>query len=345
MGNELMVDMIRKVVDRENLTEEEAQLAMGCIMDGKATDAQIAGLATALRMKGETVDEITGFARAMIERIQHRPHLREKLLDTCGTGGDGGKTFNISTASAIVAASAGARVAKHGNRSVSSQSGSADVLEELGVSVNLPPDRVEECLERCGFAFYFAPQFHPAMKHAARARSEMKIRTIFNLLGPLTNPARARRQILGVYDASLLELLPRVLQRLGVERALVVASADGLDEVSISAPTHVAELHDDKIRRYTITPEELGLDTSPLEQVRGGDAKTNAQIIQQVFDGTPGPAMDIILANAGAALYLTDLASSWKEGVGLARHQIQSGAVREKLQQICNVTEVLSRVS
>ncbi len=337
-----ITDGIRKVVDGEDLTRQEALEVMGQIMDGDASPAQISSLITALRMKGETVEEVTGFALAMRERIQNRPARRQGLLDTCGTGGDGGRTFNISTAAAIVAAAGGVKVAKHGNRAVSGQSGSADVLEALQIRTNLEPHRVSQCLEQTGFAFFFAPHFHPAMKHAIGPRREIRIRTVFNLLGPLTNPAGAETQILGVYDSCLLHTLPKVLANLGVRRALVVASEDGLDEVSVSAKTHVAELRDGHIQHYEIVPEELGLQRFPLSSVAGGRPEENARIIMEVFQGAQGGPRDIVLANAGAALYIAGKTRSWQEGIQLAKELLDSGAAYQKLLEIKQVTEALA---
>jgi len=340
-----IVDGIRKVVEGGNLSREEALAVMGQIMDGEASPAQISSFITALRMKGETAEEVTGFAMAMRRRIVPLPVDGKGLLDTCGTGGDGGKTFNISTAAAIVAAAGGATVAKHGNRAVSGQSGSADVLEALGIRTQLRPEQVGQCLDRTGFAFFFAPYFHPAMKHAVGPRREIRIRTVFNLLGPLTNPAGAEAQIVGVYDVRLLETIPEVLANLGVRRAMVVSSQDGLDEVSVSAETHVAELRDGQIRRYVIGPEQLGLHRHPLASVAGGPPEHNARIIQDIFQGRQGGPRDIVLANAGAALYIADKASDWQEGVVLAARLLDSGTAWEKLQQICRVTEELTHDS
>lgn len=337
-----IVEGIRKVVEGSDLSREEALAVMGQIMGGEASPAQISSFITALRMKGETVEEVTGFAMAMRQRVVPLPVRREGLLDTCGTGGDGGKTFNISTAAAIVAAAGSVFVAKHGNRAVSGRSGSADVLEALGIRTQLEPEQVGRCLERTGFAFFFAPSFHPAMKHAVGPRREIRIRTVFNLLGPLTNPAGAEAQIVGVYDVSLLETIPEVLANLGVRRALVVASEDGLDEVSVSADTHVAELRDGRIRRYVVSPESLGLSRHPLADVAGGPPEHNAEIIRGVFQGKRGGPRDIVLANAGAALYVAGKADDWKEGIALAARLLDSGAAREKLQQIRRVTEELA---
>ncbi|MFO7263486.1 MAG: anthranilate phosphoribosyltransferase [Bacillaceae bacterium G1] len=340
-----IVDGIRKLVDGVHLTRSEARAVMDQIMDGAASPAQISSFITALRMKGETVEEVTGFAMAMRQRVTPIPVVRQGLLDTCGTGGDGGKTFNISTAAAIVAAAGGVPVAKHGNRAVSGKSGSADVLEVLGIRTQLVPEQVAQCLSETGFAFFFAPIFHPAMKHAVGPRREIRIRTVFNLLGPLTNPASAETQIVGVYDVQLLNTVPEVLANLGVRRAMVVASEDGLDEVSVSAPTYVAELRDGRIRRYIIEPEQLGLQRHPLASIAGGTPEHNARIIEDVFQGATGGPRDIVLANAGAALYIAGKADHWQEGIALASQLLDTGAAWEKLQQIRRVTEALTHDS
>ncbi|OGX61608.1 MAG: anthranilate phosphoribosyltransferase, partial [Paenibacillus sp. RIFOXYA1_FULL_44_5] len=279
---------IAAVVSGKSLTRDEARGAMTKIMDGEATPAQIASLVTALRMKGETIDEIAGFAEIMREKGNHVDTVREDLLDTCGTGGDGAETFNISTASAIVAAAGGIRVAKHGNRAMSSKSGSADVLEALGVNIQLNAEQVGECLDATGIGFMFAQVFHQSMKHAAVPRREIGIRTVFNLLGPLTNPAGADRQLLGVFERGKTELVARVLQELGVKRAMVVSSYDGLDEISISAPTQVTELRNNEVRTYEISPELLGLRQYSIRDVAGGSAETNANIIRNIFAGERG---------------------------------------------------------
>jgi anthranilate phosphoribosyltransferase len=336
---------IGKVVGGAHLTREEAKAAMSAIMEGVATPAQIGGLLTALRLKGETADEIGGFAEIMRSKASTVRTERDHLLDTCGTGGDGADTFNISTASAIVAAAGGIRVAKHGNRAMSSKSGSADVLEALGVNIGLTAEQAAQCLERVGICFMFAQAHHPSMKHAAGPRKEIGIRTVFNLLGPLTNPAGADRQLLGIFDRNRTELIAEVLRSLGIKRGLVVASYDGLDEISISAATKVTELKDGDIRTFDLTPDELGLRAYPLSDVVGGDAQTNAEIIRSVYGGMKGACRDIVLANAGACFYVTGRCSTLQEGVKLAAAVIDSGQASEKLEQLVRATGELSHVS
>jgi anthranilate phosphoribosyltransferase len=331
----MILEAIERAVRDEDLDRATADAAMEDILSGRATDAQIASLVTALRIKGETLDEIVGFAAAMrrhatpIFAANRGP--KEMLVDTCGTGGDASGTFNVSTTAAFVVAGAGARVAKHGNRSISSQCGSADVLEALGVNLALEPERIGEAIERVGIGFLFAPRLHAAMKHAMRARQELRLRTIFNLLGPLTNPAGAAAQVLGVYDASYAELMARALGELGSERAFVVHGADGLDEISLSGETHVAELRDAGVRSYTVVPEDFGLRRAPLEAIAGGDVATNARIIRRVLRGELGPHREIVQANAAAALVAAGRAADWLEGVHLAAQAIDSGAARAKL--------------
>lgn len=311
------------------------------ILSGKASDAQIVGLLTGLRIKGETVDELVGFATVMRRHASPvfsglRLPPDAVLVDTAGTGGDARGTFNISTAAAFVIAGAGVHVAKHGNRAFTSSCGSADVLEEMGVRMDLPMERVAQAIEEIGIGFLYAPAAHTAMRHAMNARRELKVRTVFNLLGPLTNPARASAQIVGVYDASLTELLARALGDLGVRRAFVVHGADGLDEISISGETYIAELREGMVRSYTVAPEDFGLSRAPLESVRGGDAKHNAQIIKRLLGhrDTPhehGAHRDIVLGNSAAALVAAARATDFLDGVRLAAESIDSGAARGKL--------------
>ncbi|QQE72750.1 anthranilate phosphoribosyltransferase [Brevibacillus composti] len=322
-----------------------AQAAMGEIMDGKATPAQIGAFLAGMRMKGEQTEEIIGFAQAMRERAVRFPLNVQGMVDTCGTGGDGSHTFNISTAAAIVAASAGVPIAKHGNRAVSSKSGSADVLEALGVPITLSPEDAAACLRATNLCFLFAPLYHQAMKHAAGPRKELAVRTVFNLLGPLTNPAGATRQLLGIYDASLLQTVAEVLRELGIERALVVAGADGLDELTVTGSSYIAELRDGVITRYEITPEEFGLHRYPPSDLRGGDAQENARIIEAVYNGERGAARDIVLLNAGAILYLADRVSSIQQGVIKAAELIDGGIVKEKLEQFRQVAGGLTHAS
>jgi anthranilate phosphoribosyltransferase len=325
---------IRRVIDGQHLSRDEMHEVFGQVMDGAASDVLKSALLVALRMKGETAEEITGAAMAMRERVTPLDVNRDDLVDTCGTGGDGLGTFNISTLAALVAAGAGANVAKHGNRAVSSSCGSADVLSALGVHIDLDAPRMSEVLRRAGIAFLFAPKLHPAMAAVASVRKELGVRTIFNVLGPLTNPAFAKRQVLGVYAPRLVEVVAQVLAALGARHGLVVHSLDGLDEISISAPTRVCEVRDGGLRSYEITPEELGLSRHPIESVAGGDARENAAIAREILSGANGARHDIVVANAGAALYVGGLAPSIRDGVALAKDSIASGRAREKLQQL-----------
>jgi len=329
----MLTHALDQILKGSHLHRDVAEEAMGEIMDGKATPAQIGAFLASLRLKGEQVEEIIGFARAMRERATRFPIDLPGLVDTCGTGGDGSNTFNISTASAIVAASDGVRIAKHGNRAVSSKSGSADVLEALGVPVNLSPEDAADCLRVTNLCFLFAPLYHQAMKHAAGPRKELAVRTVFNLLGPLTNPAGASHQLMGVYDVQLLPTVAAVLRELDVKRALVVAGSDGLDELTVTGTSHIAELRDGQIHSYEIDPEQFGLRRHEKDALRGGDAHENAAIIHDVFAGARGAARDIVLLNAGAILYLTDRVCSIGEGVIRAAELIDDGRVLRKLEQ------------
>jgi anthranilate phosphoribosyltransferase len=336
---------LAKLVNGENLTREEAFSAMTTIMRGEATPAQIGGTIIALRMKGETVDEITGFAEAMRAFSNHVTTENKNLLDTCGTGGSGIHKFNISTSSAVIAAAAGVRVAKHGNRAMSGKAGSADVLEALGVNINLTAEQAAICLERTGICFMFAQLYHPALKHSAAPRRELGVRNIFNMLGPLANPANADRQLIGLYDRTRTATVAEVLSRLGLKKAMVVGSYDGLDEISLSAPTQVSELRDGEIITYDITPELLGLSTVPLGAVQGGTATENAEIIHRVFNGEKSPYRDVVLANAGACIYIAGRANTLPEGVRIAAETIDSGKAISKLQQWIATTGEVSHVS
>jgi anthranilate phosphoribosyltransferase len=344
-----MSDIVREalgyVIEGGVLNRERARRVMESIMDGEATPAQIGSLLTALRVRGETVEEITGFAEAMRAKAARLQNRGGALLDTCGTGGDGGKTFNISTAAAIIAAAGGVRVAKHGNRAMSSKSGSADVLEALGVTIQLEPEQAQACLEEVGICFMFAPVYHSSMKHAAGPRRELGFRTVFNLLGPLTNPASADRQLLGVYDRGKTEVLARVLKELGLKRALVVSSTDGLDEISISAPTQVTELKDGEVRTYEVEPEKFGLSRAPLGSIAGGDAAENAEIIRSILRGERGARRDVTLLNAGACFYLHGSCPTIEEGIALAAEMVDSGRALAKLEQLVQFTGELSHVS
>jgi len=334
----IIQEAIRRAMRRENLSATEAEAAMGEIMSGNATQAQIGAFLAALGTKGETAEEITGCARAMRRSATPvRPQSRD-LVDTCGTGGDGRHTFNISTTAALVAAGAGLKVAKHGNRSISSRCGSADVLAALGVRVDLPPERVAACVDEVGLAFLFAPSLHPAMKHAMGARRELGVRTVFNVLGPLTNPAGATVQVLGVFDPQLTETLARVLLALGVRAAFVVHGADGLDELSTTGPNRVSELRDGEVRTFTLDPLDLGLPRSRLSDLQGDDAATNAAITRSVLAGERGPRRDIVLLNAGAALVAAGLASDLREGVAQAAQAIDTGRAREVLERLVAFT-------
>lgn len=331
-------EAIEKLVNRVNLSEAETTDVMNQIMTGEATPLQVASFLTALRVKGETVEEITGAARVMREKA-HRVNVGSKtVLDTCGTGGDQKGTFNISTASAFVVAGAGVNVAKHGNRSVSSQSGSADVLGALGVKIDAPKERVEACIDKVGIGFLFAPLLHEAMKYAVQPRRDIGIRTVFNLLGPLTNPAMASHQLLGLYSGELVGVVAHVLKNLGSVRAMAVHGLEGLDEISLCGPTKVAELRDGQVKEYTIEPEPLGLKKCRLEDLRGGNAEASAAIVRGVLRGDQGPARDVVLLNSGAALYVSGTAATIAEGLRLAAESIDSGKARQKLEQLIQMT-------
>ncbi len=335
-----MQSAIRAVTERRDLSDSEMTAVMRLIMTGQATPAQIGGFLVGLRMKGETVDEIAAAARLMRElatRVEVDP---THLVDTCGTGGDGARTFNISTASAFVAAAAGARVAKHGNRSVSSSSGSADLLEAAGVRLDLSPEQVARCIDEAGVGFMFAPQHHGAMKHAIGPRREMGVRTLFNLLGPLTNPAHAPNQVIGVFSDQWLEPVARVLGKLGSRHVLVVHAADGMDEISISGPTHVAELKGGDVARYTISPEEFGLVAAPRDALVVDSSAQSLAIVLGVLDGEPGPAADIVALNAGAAIHVAGLAATLADGVLRAREIIAGGEGRVRLEELARVSKL-----
>lgn len=324
---------ISKVIESKDLHEEEAYQAMDCIMTGGATDAQIASFITALRMKGETIAELTGFAKVMRQKAATIPNGID-AIDIVGTGGDMANTFNISTTASFVVAGAGLKVAKHGNRSVSSKSGSADVLEQLGVNISLTPEQAAACLEQCGICFLFAQKFHSSMKFAANARREIGIRTVFNILGPLANPAMTNYIVLGVYEQTLMETMAKVLMNLGIKGAMIVHSNDGLDEVSISDSTMVCEIKNEKIIEYKIDPKDYLIERTDLTAVIGGTAKENAAITLEILNGKQGPQRDIVVLNAACALYTGGLASCLKEGVQLAQESIDNGKALEKLEQL-----------
>lgn len=329
-----MQQAIKAVTERRDLSAEEMSATMRLIMTGEATPAQVGGFLVGLRMKGESIDEITAAASVMRDLASKVDVDTDHLVDTCGTGGDSSGSFNISTASALVVAAAGGKVAKHGNRSITSKSGSADVLETAGVNLDISAEQVAECVNEIGVGFMFAPLHHSAMKHAIGPRREMAVRTIFNVLGPLTNPAGAPNQVLGVFSKDLVEPLAHVLQRLGSEHVLVVHADDGMDEISISSPTFVAELRDGEVTSYTIQPEDFAMSRADLEQIRATDSAHSLEIIKSVFSNTDGPAKDIVCLNAGAAIYAAGLASSLAEGVKQAQEVISSGLVNEKLDQL-----------
>jgi anthranilate phosphoribosyltransferase len=338
----MIIDALKKLADHLHLTEDEMTAAMNEIMEGACTDAQIACFLTALRLKGETADEITAAARVMRHKALSVPvKNRAGLIDIVGTGGDGAHTFNISTAAAFVACGAGLRVAKHGNRSVSSRSGSADVMEKLGVIIDLTPESVGRCIDETGMGFLFAPKFHLAMKYATPVRREIGIRTLFNMLGPLTNPADADIQLIGVYDERLCAVFAGVLERLGRKRALIVHGMDGLDELSLSAETEVYDLSPSGIVSYRVRPEDAGLARAAFDSVRGGDAAENAAIIVDIFKGKPGPCRDMVLLNAGAALMAGGRAATLREGAALAADIIDSGRALRKLAELKEFSRTL----
>ena len=344
-----ITEAIKTAIGRRDLSQAEAEAVLDQILTGQCTDAQIAALLTALRMKGETVDEVIGFARVMRRKAASvRPQSivsseladteREALIDTCGTGGDVSGSFNVSPATAFVVAGCGVRVAKHGNRSVSSQCGSADVVEALGVKIELAPERIAACIDEVGIGFLHAPLLHEAMRHVALARRQMGIRTIFNMLGPLTNPAGANTQVIGVYAEHLTEVLARVLGELGSRRALVVHGSDGLDEITITGESKVTELKSGQVHTYSVTPEEFGLRRASLDEIRGGDAPQNGRIILEVLEGREGPRRDIVLLNAAAGLVASGSANDFTQGVRLAAESIDSGKAMGKLRRLIEFT-------
>ena len=337
--------MIREAIDalvsKRDLTQEAAAQVMEEIMTGEATPAQFGAFVTALRLKGETAEEIAGMARVMREKALH-VHVDGDLVDTCGTGGDGSRTINVSTIAAFVVAGAGLRVAKHGNRAITSGCGSADVLEAAGVKIDLGPEGVERCIREVGFGFMFAPTFHPAMKYAGGPRREIGIRTVFNVLGPLTNPAGARSQVLGVADGALGEKMAQVLHHLGCQHALVVHGEDGLDEVSIVAPTQVWELKDGRIFSYTVSPEDLGIALAEVGSVRSDSIEGNVAAMMQVLSGEKGPARDIVLLNAAAALAAGDAVRNLRQGIMVASEAIDTGRAMGKLNALVELSNQLT---
>jgi anthranilate phosphoribosyltransferase len=346
----MITDALHKIANhRASLSREEARTVMAQVLSGGATDAQIAALLVALHMKGETIEEIVGFAEAIRAAAPSLSSIEDAtldvsgtehdaLVDTCGTGGDASGTFNISTASALTIAGAGVRVAKHGNRSATSQCGSADVMEALGVKITLAPQRLIPCLREVGIAFMFAPSLHSAMKYVQPARRELKLRSVFNLLGPLTNPAHASAQVVGVYSDDLVEKLATALKMLGLKRALVVHGTDGLDEITITGPTRIGEVRGEWVRVYETSPEQFGLERAPLSAITGGDARQNAQIIREILSGKKSPRRDVVLMNAAAALVAAGRADSLAEAMPKAVESLDSGAACAKLEALVEFT-------
>jgi len=336
-----LVHFLDSVIQRRSLTSEDARMAMSVILEGAATTAQIAAFLVALRMKGETGEEVLGFAQAMREKANRVDAgiPSDQLLDTCGTGGDGAGTFNISTIAAFVVAGAGARVAKHGNRSISSRCGSADVMEGLGVKISLTPAQMGRAIREVGIGFLFAPALHPAMKYAQPARVELRLRTVFNILGPLTNPAGAARQLVGAPSESAAAIMAEVLAALGLRHGFVVHGSDGLDEITTTGPTLVLEIGDGKVIRRSLTPDDFGVRPARAEDLKGGDRKMNCQIARAVLGGASGPQRDVALINSSAALVAAGLACDFHEGMILAARSIDSGAALQKSEQLALFTQ------
>jgi len=331
-------EILHTVVSGKDLTEYEMMTAMTQVMEGKVIDSQFAAFLTALQLKHETVPEIVGAARVMRSKAEKVKVNASHIVDTCGTGGDGADTFNISTAVSFVVAGADITVAKHGNRAVSSKSGSADVLKCLGVNIDAPLSTVERCIEEVGIGFLFAPLMHKAMKHAAKVRKELGFRTIFNLLGPLTNPAHAHGQVLGVYDSKWVIPLAEVLRDLGSRRALVVHGFDGLDEITLTSETQVSELNNDNVSNFTIDPKEFGYTLCSAKDLKGGSPEENAETIRGILQGASGPKTDIIVLNAAAAIYVGGKAETVEQGILVAANSISSGAANKKLEELCRVS-------
>lgn len=337
----MLKDAIALLISGRSLSIEQAEQAMEEMMNGTATPSQIAAFITALRIKGETADEIVGLAKTMRAKAL-RVNTDEPIVDTCGTGGDSSGTFNISTAAAFVAAATGLKIAKHGNRAASSQCGSADVLETLGVKIDLNAAQVQQCLQQIGICFMFAQAFHPALKYAAATRREIGIRTVFNILGPLANPAGAQAQLVGIADRALLERMALVLQNLGCAHALVVHGEDGLDEVTISAKTFVCELKGANINSYSISPEDFGITRASPDTLKGGNSRENAELLRSVLSGASGPQQDVVLMNASAVLMAGDKIKTFRQGVALAKEAIDSGRALAKLEQLVQFSQSLS---
>ncbi|HHJ52327.1 MAG TPA: anthranilate phosphoribosyltransferase [Caldithrix abyssi] len=336
-GSQVLREAIAKLMEGRDLSREESRLVMREIMEKKATDAQISAYLVALRMKGETVDEVTGSAEAFAHTGQMEIQ-DANVVDICGTGGDNLHTFNISTTAAFVAAGAGVTVAKHGHRSVSSRCGSADLLQALGVNINVPRERVKECLNTIGIGFFFDPKFHKAWHYALGPRQEIGARTIFNIMGPLTNPARIRRQVIGVYDPTLMPLIARVMKELGAKHVMVVHGSDGLDEITITGPTRTFELFDGEIKEYEINPEDYQLSISDLQYIQSHSCNENVRYLQRVLDGEHGPARDVVLLNAGAAIKVSGKAKDLQGGIRMAVESIESGAAKEKVQKLIELS-------
>jgi anthranilate phosphoribosyltransferase len=349
---EMILDALHQVANHgRSLSREQAREVMSEMLAGRATQAQIGALLVALHMKGETIEEIVGFAEAIrnaAANLELRANSsldvsgteRDALVDTCGTGGDASGTFNISTATSFVVAGAGVRVAKHGNRSVTSQCGSADVMESLGIRIDLPPSRVAECLEKVGLAFLFAPTMHSALRYVQPVRRELKLRTVFNLLGPLTNPAKASAQVVGVYSKALVEKVAQALCMLGLKRALVVHGSDGLDEITTSGETYISEVRDGTVRSYRVAPEQFGIKRSGLDELSGGDAAANAQLIRNILNGEQSAKRDVVVLNSAAALVAASRANTIEEAIPLATTSLDSGAAREKLNALVDFTQI-----
>lgn len=329
---------INKLIDGKDLSRDESRRVLNMIMQGNATDAQISAFLVALRMKGETVDEITGAAEAMKSKATRIKSKFRNVVDTCGTGGDSLNTFNISTASAFVAAGAGVAIAKHGNRSVSSKCGSADILTEIGVNIDLAPEKMEECLYEIGIAFLFAPKLHASMRYAIGPRREIGARTIFNILGPLTNPARTKRQLIGVYDRKLVRLVVEVMKELGSKQIMAVHGYEGLDEISITGGTAVCELVDGEIYDYEITPENFEMLSAPIGKIQSKTRAANKKYLMNVLKGVESPALNVVLLNAGAAIKVSGKAKSIFDGIKMARESVKSGAAAEKLEKLIEFT-------
>ena len=331
----MIKQLLNKLIEKKDLTIEESEKLMEEMLRGNLTNALMASVLTALRMKGESVEEMLGFINVMRKYMQ-KIKVSGLVIDTCGTGGDGKGTFNISTATALVVAGAGVKVAKHGNRSASSLCGSADVLEELGVNIQMMHKQAEDCLQKVGITFLFAPLFHPAMKHVAGVRKELGIRTVFNFLGPFVNPARVRRQIVGVSDRNIAEKLMEVAKYLDYEHLLIVISDDGLDEISISNKTRIFEIKNNRVRKFTMMPENFGIKRASIETIKGRDAKINAKIIERILEGEKGPKRDVVILNSAAALYVAGKVKDINSGIKLAEESIDRGKAKKILEQLIN---------